>query len=359
MGFRAPWVSSFGLFLIIIFLFSANGVVEASSRRLLHRHHHGRGLHAAGFRPAKLFVFGDSYADTGNNKMNEASWKVPYGVTFPGKPAGRFSSGRVLTDFLAKSVGLESPVPYQGRNMEDRRFNSGMNFAYGGTGVFDTTVAYPNMTTQIGLFKQLIDDGTFSAADLASSLTLVTLSGNDYSAYTAKNGLIPSALQEFIVSVVSQLGTNLKQLYELGARKVAVAALQPLGCIPRFTAVNSFQKCNDTLNSLVGFHNQLLRKAVSDLNNQTASSTFVVVDLYTSFMSVLNSTDSTFVDPLKPCCVGVSSRFNCGTVDADGTKKYTVCEAPESAFFWDMAHPTQAGWRAVYTSLSAALEQQL
>lgn len=67
-----------------------------------HHHSHGghRGLYG-GFRPRTLFVFGDSYADTGNNRKSVAnSWKVPYGVTFPGKPAGRFSDGRVLTDYL-------------------------------------------------------------------------------------------------------------------------------------------------------------------------------------------------------------------------------------------------------------------
>ena len=49
----------------------------------------------------KLFVFGDSYVDTGNsNKSFDVSWKEPYGITFPGKPAGRFSDGRVLTDYL-------------------------------------------------------------------------------------------------------------------------------------------------------------------------------------------------------------------------------------------------------------------
>ncbi|PNX79552.1 GDSL esterase/lipase [Trifolium pratense] len=47
----------------------------------------------------KLFVFGDSYVDTGNF-LDSPSYKAPYGITFPGKPAGRFSDGRVLTDYI-------------------------------------------------------------------------------------------------------------------------------------------------------------------------------------------------------------------------------------------------------------------
>ena len=51
----------------------------------------------------KLFVFGDSYADTGNWKQTVASsWKKPYGITYPGNPSGRFSDGRILTDYIGK-----------------------------------------------------------------------------------------------------------------------------------------------------------------------------------------------------------------------------------------------------------------
>lgn len=56
----------------------------------------------------KLFVFGDSFGDTGNlGKLGREfthCWYDPYGVTFPGKPTGRFSNGRVLTDFIGMCV---------------------------------------------------------------------------------------------------------------------------------------------------------------------------------------------------------------------------------------------------------------
>lgn len=54
-----------------------------------------------GFKPKMLFAFGDSYADTGNTKIAATrSWHFPYGITFPGKPSGRFSDGFVSTDFV-------------------------------------------------------------------------------------------------------------------------------------------------------------------------------------------------------------------------------------------------------------------
>ncbi|CAN6438796.1 unnamed protein product [Victoria cruziana] len=51
--------------------------------------------------PKSLFVFGDSSVDTGNTGKNSSgAWRPPYGITFPGKPSGRASDGRVLTDFV-------------------------------------------------------------------------------------------------------------------------------------------------------------------------------------------------------------------------------------------------------------------
>ncbi|THG17032.1 hypothetical protein TEA_026102 [Camellia sinensis var. sinensis] len=366
-----------------------------------------RGLY--GFHPTKLFVFGDSYADTGNNRKSIAdSWKVPYGITFPGKPTGRFSDGRVLTDYLARFLGLKSPIPYRWRKFAANRLRNGMNFAYGGTGVFDTLVLDPNMTTQIDFLEKLVNnDSVYTKWDLQSSLGLVTLSGNDYGAFLAKGGstqcqcffftsscksfviyiffvvlvraatplteftpfsvvpvfgdvfqhsmmvvgplyiwmemaitVIVSNVEEpfilclktdlpsFISAVVDQLAENLKRIQDIGVRKVAVTAMQPLGCLPRSTVLNSFQECNATENTAVTFHNLLLQQAVSKLNNNSKdSSAFVILDLYGSFISVLKTKGNflgsvKFETPLKPCCMGTSSGHYCGSLDEKGAKMY-------------------------------------
>ncbi|KAK9289937.1 hypothetical protein L1049_008099 [Liquidambar formosana] len=348
-------------FFFCIFLFSllaGHQKVGGSS----HHHHHHTHRHPYVFKPSKLFVFGDSYADTGNIAKSQAnSWKFPYGITFPGKPVGRFSDGRVLTDYIAKFVGIKSPIPYRLRKYAAKRIRYGINFAYGGTGVFNTLVPLPNMTTQIDFLQQLIHDAVYSCSDLQSSVALVSLAGNDYSAFTARNGSA-QGLQSFIPLVVTQLATNLKRIHGLGVRKVAVTTLEPLGCLPRSTAMSSFQMCNGTQNAAVSYHNLLLQQAVAKLNNESKDSAFVVLDLYGSFMSVFKNKgehpgSSKFVNPFKPCCVGISQAYSCGSVDGSGVKKYTICNDPESAFFWDTVHPTQEGWHAVYSALQASLEQ--
>lgn len=62
-------------------------------------------------------------------------------------------------------------------------------------------------------------------------------------------------------------------------------------------------------------------------------------------------------NPLKPCCMGMSRGNSCGSVDENGAKKYTVCENADMAFFWDMVHPSQNGWHAVFLAISSSLHQ--
>ncbi|XP_060201217.1 GDSL esterase/lipase At5g03610-like [Lycium barbarum] len=361
----------FSIFFITGFLWSVQ--VEGSHHHHHHHHEHSHNKKSYkkdqkkrqiyGFKPTKLFVFGDSYADTGNNGKSVAnSWKQPYGVTFPGKPSGRFSDGRVLTDYLAKFLGVKSPIPYRWMKYATNRLRYGVNFAYGGTGVFNTLAPEPNMTTQIDFFQKLMADSVYTKADVQSSLFLLSLAGNDYGAYLS-NGGTAQDLPAFITRVVNQLVINMRRVNGLGAKKVAVTTLEPLGCLPQSTVFNSFQQCNATENIAVDFHNSLLQQAVAKLNNETMGSSFMILDLFSSFTTVLDRKgvpgSTSFETPLKPCCMGISNRYSCGGMNEKGEKMYTVCNDPKSAFFWDRVHPTEAGWHAVYTALKSNLTQKI
>ncbi|XP_031475128.1 GDSL esterase/lipase At5g03610-like isoform X2 [Nymphaea colorata] len=165
--------------LCIILLFLLGSCIESISP-----HHQ---------RPAeRLFVFGDSYADTGNIARGLANcWKPPYGSTFPGKPAGRFSDGRVITDFIATFLGVPSPVPYRLRRVAGHRGSYGINFAYSGTGVFDTSAPLPNVTTQIDYLEQMIKEGWYEKRQVRSSMAFLALAGIDYLEFLLyKNGTL-------------------------------------------------------------------------------------------------------------------------------------------------------------------------
>ncbi|CAN1298053.1 GDSL esterase/lipase At5g03610, partial [Linum perenne] len=367
----------------------------------------------------KLFVFGDSYADTGNWDKSAGSWNQPYGITFPGKPAGRFSDGRIFTDYIGKMssssfcfidnfssvincyipitrvvgreyridlilftnkqdlnipcyyvftasfLGIESPVPYTMMKTTEgsRRVQYGMNFAYGGTGVFDTLIQAPNMAAQINLFQNTIEQKTYRKQDLInSSIALVSIAGNDYLTYIQKNGKIQE-LPNVTKRVIAQLSSNLILIHSLGVAKVAVTTLPPIGCLPAVAVKNSFRDCSETWNSAAKFHNQLLQESVKSLNDRTKSNAFEILDTFSAFMDELKKSNSSGKadserNILKPCCIGVSSDHNCGDVDkSTGAKKYVVCNNPNISLFWDMVHPAQNGWHAVYQTLESSLHK--
>ncbi|XP_058741573.1 GDSL esterase/lipase At5g03610-like isoform X1 [Vicia villosa] len=299
----------------------------------------------------KLFVFGDSYADTGNF-LNSPSYKPPYGITFPHQPSGRFSDGRVLTDYIASTLNIKSPAPYSLRNSSDLQF--GINFAYGGTGVFNTFLKGPNMTTQIDTFEELIKQKIYTKSDIDSSVALVSFAGNDYYPYLFKDGINIKEILVFGASLIKQLSINLKRIHSLGINKIAIGLLEPVGCLPVIT--KTYDKCHAVINLLVMKHNEVLLQAVQDLNKENES-VFVTLDLYKSFLSVIETMqkNSTVGNVLRLCCVPESSIYRCGSVDERGQKKYSLCDNPELSFFWDDIHPTQNGWDAVYKMVQASL----
>ena len=50
---------------------------------------------------------------------------------------------------------------------------------------------------------------------------------------------------------------------------------------------------------------------------------------------------------LHSCCQGIKDGAGCGSVDDKGNALYSICPDSSQTFFWDGAHPTQAGWAAV------------
>lgn len=60
---------------------------------------------------AALFIFGDSTYDAGNNNYIKTtdyyrSNYVPYGETFFKRSTGRFSDGRLASDFIGKNIAI-------------------------------------------------------------------------------------------------------------------------------------------------------------------------------------------------------------------------------------------------------------
>ncbi|AEC09233.1 GDSL esterase/lipase [Arabidopsis thaliana] len=309
-----------------------------------------------GFKPTKLFVFGDSYADTGNTPfLIVPSWRFPNGITFPGIPTGRFSDGRVSTDYLAKYIGVRTPITYKWGKYGRPRLavKRGMNFAYGGAGAFETMFKLvPTASVQIDSFEQLLMRNVYSPADLNSSVAFFSIIGNDYLTYDRRNGSEEgrSALTR---KVVKQILLDVKRIKDLGVRKVLVALSPPQKCLPKLVT----PKGCDTNDTSTYLHNSLLRKGLIKLNDKEINNndkSFMTLDLYNAFVTIFKNKGvsgvSTFPDPFKACCATKRGTF-CGDRSLSGKKLYTLCDDPKSFFFWDNVHISDQGWRSVFSLL--------
>lgn len=91
-----------------------------------------------------IIVFGDSSVDAGNNNQISTILKSnfqPYGRDFNGgKPTGRFSNGRIPTDFISEAFGIKPTIPaYLDPTCDIKDFATGVCFASAGTGYDNTT----------------------------------------------------------------------------------------------------------------------------------------------------------------------------------------------------------------------------
>ena len=78
--------------------------------------------------------------------------------------------------------------------------NVGINFAFGGSGVFPTASYCPNVSTQIDQLQGVLNNGLVSQKLINASVALVLVNGNDYAKYLATNGttlVLPSHLSIF------------------------------------------------------------------------------------------------------------------------------------------------------------------
>ncbi|XP_074563507.1 GDSL esterase/lipase At5g03610-like [Curcuma longa] len=315
----------------------------------------------------KMFVFGDSYADTGNlgrvlGRNYARSWFEPYGMTFPKKPTGRFSNGRLLTDYVASFMRTKSPIPYKIRRYGPTLLPYGMNFAVAGSGIFDTGNHQSNLSAQIDHFQSQIDAGVYSDASIRCSAALVVISGNDYAHLAEQDPNFSLHIREFMQKLFAQLKVDLLRLQEIGVPKVMVTNLHPIECTPLYTRASNYTLCPQNISHAVFEHNQSMNKLMLDLRRTNNSNTeFLNLNVNKAFSNIIHqvkgSTKKKY--PLLPCCESSSEKTECGYLDDKGNKMYSVCQRPDEHFYWDSVHPTQAGWAAAFEYLKPTIKRFL
>ncbi|KAJ4829459.1 hypothetical protein Tsubulata_015714 [Turnera subulata] len=211
-------VSSFSLLLLVVITLAFHSA-DATNRTL-------------------LFIFGDSTVDVGTNNFLEGSPGpvCPYGIDYPTNiSTGRATNGYTLSDQLARRMGYEeSPHPYLALVNSSSSFLNGVNFASGGSGIFDST----GWHFTIKQFSTVRDNitaelGTEEAARLLSqALFIVSDGGNDFFQYLLNGSISLEGAIKFRKELVQTYGEHFQELYKLGARKFGIVGIPPVASTP-------------------------------------------------------------------------------------------------------------------------------
>ncbi|KAL7155520.1 hypothetical protein ABFS83_03G080200 [Erythranthe nasuta] len=181
-----------------------------------------------------------------------------------------------------------------------------------------------------------------SSAILRESIIAVATGSNDIlNTYF----LTPSRRFQYDVSsytdlLVSYASSFVQELYRLGARRIGVFSMPPIGCAPSQITLKGGldRKCVDKYNEIAKLFNNKLSAAITSLNTRFTDARIVYIDAYNPILDII----------LNPQKYGfkIADRGCCGTglLEVSLVCRY-ACSNVNDYVFWDSFHPTEKTYR--------------
>ncbi|KAL6496988.1 hypothetical protein OROGR_028917 [Orobanche gracilis] len=249
-----------------------------------------------------IITFGDSIVDVGNNDYIQTTiFKAnypPYGRDFKNQEAtGRFCNGKLATDITAaETLGFTSFAPaYLSPRASGKNLLLGANFASAGAG-YDEHTSLLSLNHVIPLSQQLeyhkeyqgkltkVAGQKQAASIIKDALYLVAAGSSDFIQNYYVNPLLnraytPDQYSSYLVGIFTSF---IKDLYGLGARRIGVTSLPPLGCVPAARTIFGFHEsgCVSRLNVDAQRFNEKMNSATAQLQKQLPSLKIVVFDVF-------------------------------------------------------------------------------
>ncbi|KAL3518475.1 hypothetical protein ACH5RR_021064 [Cinchona calisaya] len=314
-----------------------------------------------------LYLFGDSIVDVGNNNYLETLIKAnfpPYGRDFINHTAtGRFCNGKLATDFTGENLGFtDYPKPYLSNNAKTRKnMLLGANFASAGSGYYDTTATIYNtlsLTKQLALYKDyqnrlvVIVGKVNASATINGSIHFLSAGSSDFVQNYYINPLLYKkyTVDQFSDILIQSYSNFVQALYNLGARKIGVTTLPPIGCLPASITLFSddTNKCVDKMNRAAVYFNNKLNATSQNLQKKLTNLNLVVLDIYQPLLDLVNKPiENGFFEARKACCGSglLETSFLCNS------KSPGTCANASEYVFWDGFHPTEAANQVLSSDL--------
>ncbi|KAI8525600.1 hypothetical protein RHMOL_Rhmol13G0243100 [Rhododendron molle] len=289
-----------------------------------------------------VLVFGDSSVDPGNNNHLRLAPKgnfPPYGKDlFDGHPTGRLSNGRLATDFIAEALGYTTVIPaFLDPTLTSADLLHGVSFASAGSG-------YDELTSNLSYFRHykihlghLV--GEVKAEEITSNaIYVLSMGSNDFlqNYYRELDRSQEFTPEQYVNFLAARMLHAVQGMHGLGARRMAVVGLSPIGCVPLVRTLKDLaRKCEDEYNGVARSFNAKLQQNLATLKASLGMQ-IAYIDIYSVMMSAINTPQKYgFKETSKGCC-------GTGLYEYSETcRGMSTCPDPSKYVFWDAAHPTQ------------------
>ncbi|XP_024024764.1 GDSL esterase/lipase At5g45950 [Morus notabilis] len=304
-----------------------------------------------------VLVFGDSSVDPGNNNVLQTTMKgnfPPYGKDFFGRrPTGRFSDGRLATDFIADTIGYHKIIPgFLDPHLKVANMVHGVSFASAASGYDDYTANISNvlpLSAQLKYFmhykvkvRRLL--GEKRADDIIrNAIFVLSMGTNDFLQNYYLDPFRPSqyTLNEYQNFLVSRMADNIKEMHRLGARRLVVVGVPPLGCMPLVKTLQDQTTCVESYNKLSLSFNSKISFKLSSIKS-TLRMKVGFVDVYGIVVNAMNNPHKYGLTETSKGCCGT------GTIEyGDSCRGMATCNDPTKYVFWDAVHPTEKMYKII------------
>ncbi|GAB4831341.1 hypothetical protein Ancab_005352 [Ancistrocladus abbreviatus] len=304
-----------------------------------------------------LLVFGDSSVDPGNNNHLATFTKSnfpPYGKDFAnGYSTGRFSNGKLATDFIVEYLGYTNGLrAFLDPTLKASDLPHGVSFASAGSGYDDLTANLSEVlpfSRQLKYFqhykihlRQFL--GYKDAEEMVKkAVFVISMGSNDLlqNYFLEPTRSKQFSLQRYLYFLVSCMRRNIQELEKLGARRLIVIGVPPLGCIPIVrTLLGNGSQCVESINKAAFSLNSKIQKELSIIHNSAVHMKTSYGDIYSPILRAVNNPSRYgFQETSKGCC-------GSGTYEYGNTcKGLTTCLHREKYVFWDAIHPTEKTYK--------------